>query len=274
MVRPAVRRRAVEAARTDHGLTERRACALMGMDRSSFRYRSRRPDDGELRSRLRWLAGQRPRYGARRLYVLLRREGRLVNHKRIERLYRLEGLAVRRRRRKRVAAVSREARPLPTGVNERWSMDFTHDATAEGRAFRTLNIVDDWSRECIAIDVARSIPGERVAAVLGRLARQRGLPKAIVVDNGPEFVSQALDAWAYRAGVQLQFIEPGKPVQNAFVESFNGSFRDECLNQHWFETIEDAMARIEAWRLDYNRFRPHSSLGDLTPEEFAARRAA
>ena len=136
MVRPAVRRRAVEAARTDHGLTERRACALVGMERSSFRYRSRRPDDSELRSRLRWLAGQRPRYGAHRLYVLLRREGRLVNHKRIERLYRLEGLTVRRRRRKRVAAVSREARPLPTGVNERWLMDFTHDATAEGRGFR------------------------------------------------------------------------------------------------------------------------------------------
>lgn len=148
-------------------------------------------------------------------------------------------------------------------------MDFTHDATADGRAFRTLNIVDDWSRECLAISVARSIRGDQVAAVLERLGEQRGLPQAIVVDNGPEFASRALDAWAYRHGVQLLFIEPGKPVQNAFVESFNGSFRDECLNQHWFETLDDAIRLIETWRLDYNRARPHSSLGDLTPEEFA-----
>lgn len=269
MVRPAVRRRAVEAARTEYGLTERRACALIRIDRSSFRYRSRRPDESELRERLRALAVQRPRFGARRLCVLLRREGTVVNHKRVERLYRLEGLTVRRRKRKRVAGVLRQTRPQAERVNQRWSMDFTHDATADGRAFRTLNIVDDFSRECPAIAVARSISGARVVDVLERLADQRGLPQGIVVDNGPEFASRALDAWAYRRGVQLLFIEPGKPVQNAFVESFNGSFRDECLNQHWFETLDDAVRLIETWRLDYNRTRPHSSLGDLTPEEFA-----
>lgn len=269
MVRPAVRRRAVEVARTEHGLTERRACALVRMDRSSFRYQSRRPDESELRERLRMLAAQRPRFGARRLWLLLRREGHIVNHKKVERLYRLEGLTVRKRKRKRVALVPRQVRPKAERVNERWSMDFTHDATADGRSFRTLNVVDDWSRECLAISVARSIRGDQVAEVLERLGEQRGLPEAIVVDNGPEFASRALDAWAYRRGVQLLFIEPGKPVQNAFVESFNGSFRDECLNQHWFETLDDAIRLIEAWRLDYNRARPHSSLGDLTPEEFA-----
>jgi len=273
MVRPAARRRAVEAARTDHGLTERRACELVRMDRSSFRYRSRRADESELRARLRALAVERPRFGARRLCILLRREGRLVNHKRVERLYRLEGLAVRRRKRKRVAMVPREARPKAERVNQRWSMDFTHDATADGRSFRTLNVVDDFSRECLSITVARSISGHGVVDTLDMLLTKRGRPGGIVMDNGPEFASRVLDAWAYRNGVPLLFIEPGKPVQNAFVESFNGSFRDECLNQHWFETIEDAQGIIERWRLDYNRVRPHSSLGDLTPEAFAKRAA-
>jgi len=204
---------------------------------------------------------------------LLRREGWAVNRKRVYRIYREEALSVRRRRRKQVAAAPRQAMPLPTRSNERWSLDFMADTLADGRTFRTLNIVDDFTREAIAIEVGRSIPGARVVRVLERLARARAVPRALVLDNGPEFTSRALDQWAYRSGVELGFIQPGKPVQNAFVESFNGKFRDECLNQSWFVSLADAIRSIAAWRLDYNRHRPHSALNNLTPEEFAQRAA-
>jgi len=216
-------------------------------------------------------AAARPRFGYRRIHVLLRREGELVNHKRVYRLYRDLGLLVRRRRRKRVLPMLRRPKPTPAAPNERWSMDFTADTLADARSFRTLNLVDDFSRECVAIEVARSIPGEWVTRVLDRLAAERGLPRTIVVDNEPEFAGRALDQWAFERGVELHFIEPGKPVQNCFVESFNGKFRDECLNLNWFTSLSDAIKKIEAWRVDYNRHRPHSSLGDLTPEEFAQR---
>jgi putative transposase len=205
--------------------------------------------------------------------VLLRREGWAVNRKRVYRIYREERLSVRRKRRKRVAAAPREALPLPSGPNERWSMDFMADTLADGRTFRTLNIVDDFSREAVAIEVGRSIPGSRVVRLLDRLARTRGLPQTLVMDNGPEFTSRVLDQWAYKHCIELHFIQPGKPVQNAFVESFNGKFRDECLNQSWFVSLADAGRGIEAWRLEYNRVRPHSSLGNLTPEEFAQKAA-
>lgn len=264
-----MRRKAVRTLQAAHRYSERRACGLIRLDRSTCRYRSRRGDEAPLRARLRDLAAQRPRYGYRRLYILLRREGIAVNHKKVQRLYREEGLAVRRKKRKRVAQVSRQPRPVPERRNERWSMDFMQDTLADGRCFRTLNIVDDFSRECVAIEVGRSIPGERVVRVLERLAFQRGLPELLVVDNGPEFAGKALDAWAYRNGVGLHFIRPGKPVENAFVESFNGSFRDECLNENWFVSLADAVHKIEVWRQDYNRKRPHSSLGNRTPEEFA-----
>jgi putative transposase len=251
------------------GLSRQRACRLAGISRSVMAYQPIRSNDGELRGRIPELARERPRYGYRRIHVLLRREGFRDNRKRTYRIYREEMLAVRRRRRKRVAAAPREALPVPEQPNVRWSMDFVADTLGDGRTFRVLNIVDDFSREAVANEVGRSIPGSRVVRVLERLARTRGLPNTIVVDNGPEFTSRVLDQWAYRAGVELHFIQPGKPIQNAFVESFNGKFRDECLNQSWFVSLADACRSIGTWRLDYNRVRPHSSLGDLTPEAYA-----
>ena len=241
------------------------------MNRSTFRYETRREDPAELRTRLRELAQARPRFGYRRLHVLLRREGKAVNHKRIYRLYRQEGLSVRRRKRKRVARGRGPILLPPTRTNQRWSMDFMGDTLATGRTFRLLNVVDDFSRECLVIDAATSIPGTRVVRVLDELTELRGLPETIVIDNGPEFTSRALDEWAYRRGVRLLFITPGRPIENAYVESFNGKFRDECLNEHWFLSIDEVRATIENWRIDYNQNRPHSSLHDLTPEEFAAR---
>ena len=202
--------------------------------------------------------------------MLLRREGWPVNHKAVHRLYVEEGLQVRKRKRKRVSRAERCPMAVPQAPNERWSMDFQHDLLATGQRIRTLNIVDDFSRECPAIEVDTSLPGARVVRVLDRLAATRGLPQEIVLDNGPEMTGKALDAWAYRNGVQLNFIEPGKPVQNAFIESFNGRFRDECLNENWFLGLADARHTIEAWRIDYNTCRPHSALGYARPQEFAS----
>ena len=272
-MKPAARREVVHYTMATHGFSQRRACGLIRMSRSSFAYSSQKRPDAEMRERLRTLAGQRPRYGYRRLHVLMGREGHVVNHKRLYRIYREEGLAVRRRRRKRLAASARQPMTTPSQVNERWSMDFTSDTLADGRPFRTLNVVDDFSRECLVLEVDTSLPGLRVVRVLDRLAAERSCPKAIVIDNGPEFTGKALDAWAYRRGVQLQFIRPGKPVENAFIESFNGKFRDECLNEHWFTGLSDARFTIEAWRRDYNLVRPHSSLGGMTPADFARRSA-
>jgi putative transposase len=217
---------------------------------------------------------ERRRFGYRRLMVLLRREGWAVNHKRVYRLYRQERLGVRRRKRKRMGAVERQPLALPTRQNQRWSMDFVSDALSEGGKFRSLNIVDDFSRECLAAEADTSITGARVVRVLERLRERRGLPQLLVMDNGPEFAGQALDVWAYAQGVKLHFIEPGKPVQNAFIESFNGKMRDECLNEHWFLSLGEARETIEAWRRDYNEVRPHSGLGDRTPQEFAGAGAA
>ena len=269
MVTPEQRRTAVTSAMEAAEISERRACRFTGFARSSQRYASRRPARTELRIRLRALAGQRPRWGARRLQILLEREGHVANHKLVERLYHEEGLAVRRRRAKKLVAIPRVPLPLPAGVNARWSIDFVSDALGDGRRFRALTIVDDFTRECPAIEVDFSLSGERVVRVLERLAVTRGLPRAIVLDNGPEFVSHALDQWAHRRGVALQFIEPGKPVQNAYIESFNGRFRDECLNESWFVSLADAQHTIEAWRVDYNVTRPHSGLDSRTPQEFA-----
>jgi len=265
----AARRAAVAQLRGRAGVSERRACRLVRQWRSVERYRSRRPEPAGLRERLRALAEQRPRFGYRRLHVLLRREGFAVNRKRVHRIYRAEGLAVRRRRRKRVA-VPRQPMPTPNQVNERWSMDYVHDALSDGRTFRCLTLVDDHSRESLAIEVDTSLPGRRVIRVLEQLAELRGLPQGIVVDNGPEFAGQALDVWAHERGVALDFITPGRPVENAFIESFNGRFRDECLNEHWFRSLDEARITIEDWRQDYNEVRPHSALGDRTPNEYAA----
>jgi putative transposase len=266
------RRGAVAYVREAAAVSERRACRWLGVHRTPVRYRSRRPDDAELRERLRTLAGEHPRWGAPRLVWLLRREGRADNHKRVERLYRAEGLAVRKRARKRVAR-PRVPRPPPGGPNVRWSMDFVRDTTAGGRVFRALTIVDDFTREALAIEVDTSLGGARVVAALERLALTRGRPEAISVDDGPEFAGRALDEWAHRHGVALQFIRPGKPVENAYIESFNGRLRDECLNAHWFLSVADARRQIEAWRAAYNAARPHSGLAGRTPEEFAREHA-
>jgi putative transposase len=269
MVSPQVRRQAVDLLRVERGLGVTRACGLVGISRSLYGYRSRRPDSALLRQRICDLAGEKRRYGYRRIHVLLRREGWSVNRKRTYRLYRDAGLAVRRRKRKRIGLFERKPLPNPTAVNLSWSMDFVSDGLRNGRKVRCLTIVDDYSRECPAIEVDTSINGRRVAAVLDRLADVRGLPLSITVDHGPEFEGQVLDEWAYRRGVKLNFIRPGKPVENAYVESFNGRFRDECLNEHWFLTMAHAREVIERWRIEYNTERPHSSLGDVPPEEFA-----
>lgn len=217
---------------------------------------------------MRELAALRRRFGSPRLHILLRREGLVINHKRTERIYGEEKLSLRVRKRRKRAPGLRVAMEPPKNINERWSMDFVSDSLFHGRKFRALTIVDDFTRESPAIEVDTSLSGLRVSRVLDQLAQTRGLPEIITVDNGPEFASKALDEWAYRNGVKLHFIRPGKPVENCYIESFNGKFRDECLNEHWFSNLQEARKIIEAWRLDYNQYRPHSSLGDLTPDEF------
>lgn len=261
------RREAVTRLLEHAGVSERRALGLVGLHRSVRHYQRQR-DDGALRERLRSLAGKRPRWGYRRLHILLAREGVRVNWKRVYRVYREEGLTVRRRRRKRIA-VPRQPMPIPQAMNERWSMDFVHDMLHNGRRIRMLNVVDDCTRECLAIETDTSLPGSRVIEVLERLRDQRGLPHAIVADNGPEFAGRALDQWAHERGLKIDYIRPGKPVDNAFVESFNGRFRDECLNESWFLSLNEAREAIEAWRLDYNEVRPHSALGGRSPSEYA-----
>jgi putative transposase len=241
---------------------------VVGIGRSTTRYRpASRADEPALRGRLRELALERRRFGYRRLHVLLAREGAAVNHKRVERLYRDEGLTVRRRARKRVATAERTPLLLPTFPNEQWSLDFVGDALSWGRRIRLLAVVDTVTREALAIEVDTSLPAERVARVLERIAGERGGPRAIVLDNGPELTGRALDQWAYARGVHLRFIAPGKPMQNAFAESFVGRLRDESLNEHWFTGLADARRTVEAWRQDYNAVRPHSGLGYRTPAE-------
>jgi putative transposase len=273
MVSPQAKRVAVGVLMTERGLGVTRACGLVDISRSLYRYRSRRPDSAALRTRIEEIAAVKRRYGYRRVYLRLRREGWEVNRKRVYRLYRDAGLAVRRRKRKRVGPFERKPLPKPTAANLSWSMDFVADGLIGGRRLRCLTIVDDCTRECLVIEVDTSITGVRVQGVLEHLADTRDLPKSITVDNGPEFDGQVLDQWAYRSSVQLSFIRPGKPNENAYIESFNGKFRDECLNEHWFISLAHARRVIEAWRIEYNTERPHSSLGNLTPQEFATRRA-
>ena len=268
MVTPGQRRAVITHTQETAALSERQACRFLGVHRSLVRYRSCRPPEAELRGRLKELAEQHPSWGSPRLTWLLRREGRVVNHKKVERLYREEGLTVRRRHRKRVARPRIEM-PTPRRADEQWSMDFMRDQLAGGRVFRLLTVVDHFTRESPVIEVDLSLPGARVAQVLDRVGGHRGLPRSIRLDNGPEFTGRALDEWAHRRGVKLEFIRPGKPVENAFIESFNGRIRQECLNQHWFLDLDDARRTIEAWRISYNTNRPHSGIGGRTPAEFA-----
>ena len=257
---------------TQFGMSERRACRLMDRDRTRYRYQGDATDrDQLLRDRLVELARHRPRYGYRRLCVLLRREGWHCDHKRLYRRYRQAGLAMRGRRRTRL----RRAMPLlPRSLrepNEEWAMDFISDGLASGQAIRALTVLDHFTRECVAIEVDTSLSGERVARVLSQVGERRGWPQRSIVDNGPAFTSRCLTAWCEERGLQLTSIQPGKPVQNAFIASFNGRLRDECLNASWLRTLPDAKTKIAAWREEYNRVRPHSSLGYLTPYEFAQR---
>jgi len=241
----------------------------MDLSRTSFGYTPVvKPDEEVIRKRLRKLSETRRRFGCPRLHIMLRTEGYKINHKRTERLYRQEGLALRIRRRKKMASLLRTEMPRPEYANHIWSMDFMRDNLSDGRAIKLLSVVDEYTRKCLRIEVDTSINGLRVSRILSEISRKEGFPEIIIIDNGPEFISNALDAWAYHRGVKLTFIRPGKPVENAYIESFNGRLRDECLNENWFLSLEHARSVVEEWRIDYNTARPHSSLGNLTPEEF------
>jgi putative transposase len=257
------------------GLSERRGCRLVGLSRGTHSYKTKsRSLDEAVRKRMREIAEKKRRWGCPLIHKVLKREGLVRNHKRTERLYREEKLSLRTRKRKKRACHLRVEMPMPERANQRWSMDFVSDRIWRGRRFRVFTIVDDYTRECLALEVDTSIGGARVARVLDRIVAQRGRPEWIRMDNGPEFTGQAMDEWAYRNGVRLDFIDPGKPTQNAFIESFNSILRRECLNDHWFTSLQEARDIIEAWRLEYNRDRPHGSLGDLTPQEFATKSAS
>lgn len=252
-------------------MSERRSCGALRFDRSSHRYKPIRDDQASLRQRIKDIAAIRVRYGYRRIHVLLRREGWMVNEKRVRHLYGEEGLNLRYKRpRRHVTAARRMERPAITAANEVWAMDFVSDALFDGRRFRALTVVDAYTRECLAIEVDQGLKGDHVVAAMERLTFLRGTaPGKIRVDNGPEFVSKVLDHWAYMNGVILDFSRPGKPTDNAYVESFNGRLRDECLNTHWFLSLDDARRKIEAWRRHYNEDRPHTSLGHQTPADEA-----
>lgn len=253
-------------------LSERHACRLINLSRSVARYAGRPDHDQALRDRLKALAQQYPRYGYLLLHGLLQAEGLVVNKKRTYRLYTELGLQVRTKRRKKLTR-PRVVMDVPTQRDQRWSLDFVSDQLASGRRFRVLNVIDDYSRECIGQLVETSISGARLARYLDDLVQQRSCPETIVCDNGPELTSKAMFFWARQRQVRIHFIQPGKPTQNAFVESFNGKLRDSCLNQHWFHDLDDARHIIEAWRTHYNEVRPHSSLGYLPPAVFARRAA-
>ncbi|MEG4087639.1 IS3 family transposase [Microcoleus sp. POL10_C6] len=267
---PAAKREAVAHLQACPGMSERRACRVIDADRKSVRYRSTRDDDTALREKLRGLANQRRRFGYRRLHILLRREGVMINRKKTQRFYKEEGLAVRRRLSRERAVGTRAPAPVLALANQRWSLDFVHDQIASGRRFRVLNVVDDVTRECLVTVPDTSISGHRVVRELTQLIAQRGKPGIIVSDNGTELTSNAVLAWCGQNGVEWHYIAPGKPMQNGYVESFNGRMRDELLNETLFMSLAHARVEIAAWVEDYNRERPHSSLGYATPAAFAA----
>jgi putative transposase len=269
MVTPAAERKAVAHLVANHGMSERRACKTIGMCRMTMRYETVRADDAALRERMRAIAHERRRFGYRRLHVLLRREGHLVNHKKLFRLYREEKLTVRRRGGRKRAIGTRAPMLIPLKPNERWSLDFVSDQLTDGRRFRILTIVDDCTRECLALVADTSLGGVRVAHELYQLIASRGKPKMIVSDNGTEFTSNAILGWAEKSKVEWHYIAPGKPMQNGFIESFNGRLRDEFLNETLFTTLAQARIMLTIWRADYNGARPHSKLNWQTPSAFA-----
>jgi len=273
MVTPAARREAVAHMRSVFEASERRACAVLGVDRTSIRYRGNRPDDAAVRARMRELAAIRRRFGYRRLFVLMRREGLVMNHKKFRRLYREERLQVRRRGGRKRALGTRAPLAIPQGPNQRWSLDFLSDAFVEGRRFRILAVVDDFTRECLALIADTSLPGLRVVRELEIIMALRGRPAICVSDNGTELTGMAVLRWSQEIRLEWHYIAPGKPTQNAFIESFNARLRDELLNETLFTSLAQVRAVLNAWKDDYNNARPHSALGNLTPTEYSDRSA-
>ncbi len=266
---PQARKAAVIYARTSFNISERRACRLFRLSRTVSRYKTKRDeDDPAIILKIKDLAERRRRFGYRRLFTLLKREGIFMNQKKFRRIYNEQKLSLKIRKGRKIRSMPRAPIEVPVKANQRWSMDFVSDSLGPtGRKFRTLAVVDDFTRECVLLYVDFSIPGLTVSKALDSVGR---LPLIFNIDNGSEFTCRAMDQWAHDKGIKLDFIRPGKPNENAFIESFNGKFRDECLNENWFLSLEDARRTIEEWRIDYNENRPHSSLGDLTPKEFAA----
>jgi putative transposase len=269
MVTPAAHREAAVYLQSTYEMSQRRACRVISTDRTSVRYQSARPDDGHLRERLKALAQERRRFGYRRLHVLLRREGHAVNKKRVQRIYREERLTVRRRGGRKRAMGTRRPIETPLAANQRWSLDFVSDQMTDGRRFRILTVIDNCTRECLALVADTSLSGRRVARELDALIGQRGRPDTIVSDNGTEYTSNAILGWADETGVGWHYIAPGKPQQNGHNESFNGRLRDELLNETLFRSLPHARAVLETWRRDYNEQRPHSKLGWMTPRDYA-----
>lgn len=274
MVTPVAKRQAVAHLCQSYEVSQRRACQVIAADRTSMRYRSVRPDDAILRARLRELAAQRRRFGYRRLLILIRREGTHVNHKKFRRLYREERLQVRRRGGRKRALGTRAPIAIPQGANQRWSLDFLSDQLSDNRRFRILAVVDDFTRECLALVADTSLSDMRVSRELDAIIKQRGRPLSIVSDNGTELTSMAILNWSQVTQIEWHYIAPSKPTQNAFIESFNGRLRDECLNEHWFPTLLHARTEIETWRREYNEERPKKTLGGLTPAAYAEQLAA
>lgn len=269
-MKPRARKAVVMYTRKSYSVSERRACRLFRLSRTVNQYRTQKVDDPKLVARLKELAALRRRFGAKRLHILLKREGFKVNLKKIKRIYREQNLLLKNRKRIKIKSGVRVPLETPTKANQRWCMDFVSDQLGpSGRRFRVLTVVDILTRECVALYADFSIPGSTVTKVLEASAARRKLPQSIVIDNGSEFTGKAMDQWAHERSIKLDFIRPGKPIENAFIESFNGRLRDECLNENWFLSLEDARRTIEEWRVDYNEQRPHTSLGNLTPKEYA-----
>jgi putative transposase len=269
MVTPDAKREAVAHVVAVHGVSQRRACEVLAVDRSGIRYRSIRPDDAAERAAMKAVAAERRRFGYRRIHIMLDRQGIVMNLKKLRRLYREERLQVRKRGGRKRALGTRRPMVVPQAANERWSLDFISDAFTDGRRFRILAVVDDFTRECITLIADTSLSGARVVRELDTMIAKRGMPNTIVSDNGTEFTSMAILSWCQDTAIQWHYIAPGKPMQNGFIESFNGRFRDEFLNEVLFSTLTDARTQIATWKEDYNRHRPHSALGNIPPAEFA-----
>ena len=266
---PDAKRKAVAHLMDVHQVSQRRACSTLDVDRSTVRYKSRRIDDADLREAIKRVSRERRRFGYWRIHVMVEREGHTVNHKKLRRIYTEEKFQVRRRGGRKRALGTRKPMVLPDGPNQRWSLDFVSDAFTDGRRFRILTVVDDFTRENLALVADTSLSGLRVTRELDQVIAERGMPGTIVSDNGTEFTSMAILKWVQKTGIDWHYIAPGKPTQNAFIESFNGKLRDECLNETLFSSLADAQEALQAWREDYSNHRPHSSLGNLTPMEFA-----